>query len=905
MWDREALIKELGDVRERGIVRIESPNPRLRKLHLPVLREIVSLSDPSSGAFTRGVESLLRKAIEHLPDGLAKATATRIYGLDSDLFEAKPDVWRAEARRLYPAMGSDEFRKGPELEVLGLIASEIISVAQGSHDDVQSERGQISKPDTGGQPAEELLRRIDLSLNDLRERYEQSPKDYVSDLLSRISQESIKRKGSLLRIEDVGGRRMVSRADICTLEQAISQERRLLLVGPSGIGKSWLARQAAASLLREGAKMTPRIVPILIDLGHFNIARTLEQLAVQALKARWDSDLPLLLPELMTQSVWDNFVLLLILDNANRLPAASEEQRIEHLMNLISMAPSYAHLVVVGTDRIYADILDLVPFELGALSSRDVKLLLTSCVDQFGLPTDSIWQHLDPELLRLCHVPFYLRATIAALIEASQHSLLSINAITRLTIDDALEVALSHAIRNDDRDYYRAALSEVALAAILDPGPGIFFQAKRVIARCPRNVEITAGRTVEVNYWRVLEWGRLAGIIESIGDPADAVLGFRHELIQSHVAAYSLTKYLQYQNPRILDVLKLNRLATGIARPPEARRWRVEISEPPPSPLDHSALTVAQRAGSETVKILLVENPLLAAEAATLISNMPDGTLNSIVKHLRALMADSGVSTAIRIRAGDLLSNFDQTWMAERVAIPGGNYKVGTAEADMFGHSGHEIRAELPSFSLSSCPVTRAQYASFVESGGYDERALWTDAGWQWLLSHDPQTDEKASWFSERATSPATGISWHEATAYCRWAGGRLPTETEWEVAASLGARGKNYYWGEDFSEAGANARYGPLAAGRSTPVGAYPLGITALGLKDLFGNVWEWCMDEYSPAMESQSPNAIPYSSQDRRSAVLRGGCFWSPEHACRLRTRFKQHVGYRLDVIGFRVAW
>jgi hypothetical protein len=133
--DRADLIKELAEVRRRGIMRVESPNPRLQARGLSLLRHASSAYGDSGQSFTRQTEKLIRASIARLPEGLARQTAETIFGLHDDLFAPKPDAWRQQAAALYDLMSLEVFRKGPELEVLGLMAAEIETLVTGTFRD--------------------------------------------------------------------------------------------------------------------------------------------------------------------------------------------------------------------------------------------------------------------------------------------------------------------------------------------------------------------------------------------------------------------------------------------------------------------------------------------------------------------------------------------------------------------------------------------------------------------------------------------------------------------------------------------------------------------------------------------------------------------------------------------------
>jgi ergothioneine biosynthesis protein EgtB len=122
----------------------------------------------------------------------------------------------------------------------------------------------------------------------------------------------------------------------------------------------------------------------------------------------------------------------------------------------------------------------------------------------------------------------------------------------------------------------------------------------------------------------------------------------------------------------------------------------------------------------------------------------------------------------------------------------------------------HEV--ELPAFAIDRTPVTWGRFIAFVEAGGYDERRWWTPEGWDWrrrasagrpryLRSADAGGWERAQygqWLALPLDQPAVNLTRHEALAWCRWAGRRLPSEFEWEAAAlQAAAAGEAFDWGE------------------------------------------------------------------------------------------------------------
>ncbi len=222
------------------------------------------------------------------------------------------------------------------------------------------------------------------------------------------------------------------------------------------------------------------------------------------------------------------------------------------------------------------------------------------------------------------------------------------------------------------------------------------------------------------------------------------------------------------------------------------------------------------------------------------------------------------------------------------VELPGGEVPVGR-DLVAFGGSAAADEApphtlELEAFSLSLTPVTNAQYARFVDETGAAAPGHWEgSAPTPGLVDH-----------------PVVFVDWFDAGAFCEWAGGRLPTEAEWEKAAR-GADARTYPWGREDDPARAVIGREPKR-GSTEPVGAHPRGSTPTGLLDLAGNVWEWVSTLY---------RSYPYDAGDGREdpgaageRVLRGGSFQSPslDYArCAMRSRSQPirrgpHIGFRV---------
>ena len=189
--------------------------------------------------------------------------------------------------------------------------------------------------------------------------------------------------------------------------------------------------------------------------------------------------------------------------------------------------------------------------------------------------------------------------------------------------------------------------------------------------------------------------------------------------------------------------------------------------------------------------------------------------------------------------------------------------------------------------ALSATPVTNAQYQAFVRSTGHPPPGHWAEGG-----GAPPRL----------ADHPVTHVDWHDAAAFCAWAGGRLPTEAEWEKAAR-GPDGRLYPWGSEEPDASrANVGAG-LKRGSTSAVGAHPAGASPYGLHDMAGNVWEWVSTAYRPYPYRADDGREDVASEEER--VLRGGSYASPTaRHVRCASRSRSHRGRRAAHIGFRVA-
>jgi len=258
----------------------------------------------------------------------------------------------------------------------------------------------------------------------------------------------------------------------------------------------------------------------------------------------------------------------------------------------------------------------------------------------------------------------------------------------------------------------------------------------------------------------------------------------------------------------------------------------------------------------------------------------------------------------------------------EMVPVPGGEFIMGTDDhAASLDNERDAHVVHLPSFLIDATAVTNEAYARFVEDGGYERRELWDPDGWRYIKQeyitapkHWYQT-EPHSWWTERfgfdeplnPAAPVVHVSWYEADAFARWNGKRLPTEAEWEKAASwdpeTGAK-RLYPWGDD-APIPAHANLDQLAFSVAE-AGAYPEGASAYGVLGMIGDVWEWTASDFHayPGFE-----AFPYREYSEvffgpGSKVLRGGSWATRTGAIRNTFRNWDYPIRRQLFCGFRCA-
>ncbi|HEU5303125.1 MAG TPA: ergothioneine biosynthesis protein EgtB [Gemmatimonadales bacterium] len=255
------------------------------------------------------------------------------------------------------------------------------------------------------------------------------------------------------------------------------------------------------------------------------------------------------------------------------------------------------------------------------------------------------------------------------------------------------------------------------------------------------------------------------------------------------------------------------------------------------------------------------------------------------------------------------------------VRFPGGTVEIGTFDrAAAYDNERDRHPLKLNPFWIDVNPVTNGEFADFMAAGGYKDRVWWSDAGWDWLSKAGVEAPKYWSlvdgqWVTRSMdrsgavdpTHPVCHVSYYEADAFARFAGKRLPTEMEWEAAASwdpsTGTK-RSYPWGEQ-APSRELANVDQLTFG-TAPVGTYARNRSPLGCYGMIGDVWEWTASDFNPYPGFESFPYAEYSEAffGAEYKVLRGGSWATRPGAIRNTFRNWDYPIRRQIFSGFRCA-
>ena len=255
------------------------------------------------------------------------------------------------------------------------------------------------------------------------------------------------------------------------------------------------------------------------------------------------------------------------------------------------------------------------------------------------------------------------------------------------------------------------------------------------------------------------------------------------------------------------------------------------------------------------------------------------------------------------------------------VAFPGGRVTIGTDDRSVaYDNERPRHDIELAPFLIDRDPVTNGRYLEFMEDKGYERTALWSEAGRRWVSEtgvNAPQywSRDGNRWMTRTMdleaeidpARPVCHVCFHEAEAFAKWTGKRLPTEFEWEAAAGWdpsSRRARNYPWGS--APVTADIANVDQLSFDTAPVGTYEKNVSAVGCRGMIGDVWEWTSSDFHgyPGFES-----FPYKEYSEEFfgsdyKVLRGGSWATRPGAIRNSFRNWDYPIRRQIFSGFRCA-
>jgi iron(II)-dependent oxidoreductase len=258
---------------------------------------------------------------------------------------------------------------------------------------------------------------------------------------------------------------------------------------------------------------------------------------------------------------------------------------------------------------------------------------------------------------------------------------------------------------------------------------------------------------------------------------------------------------------------------------------------------------------------------------------------------------------------------------AGMVRFPGGTVELGTDDRSVaYDNERPRFATTVAPFSIDVFPVTNGDFLEFIRDRGYQRPELWSDAGRQWL----GEANVAAPKYWQRdgedwcvrvmddvrpvtPNLPVCHVSYHEADAFARFAGKRLPTEQEWEIAAGWDGstrRMRPFPWGDDRA-APALANVDQLSFG-TAPIGAYERNWSPLGCYGMIGDVWEWTASDFHPYPGYEM---FPYPEYSQvffgsEYKVLRGGSWATRPGAIRNSFRNWDYPIRRQIFSGLRCA-
>lgn len=286
-----------------------------------------------------------------------------------------------------------------------------------------------------------------------------------------------------------------------------------------------------------------------------------------------------------------------------------------------------------------------------------------------------------------------------------------------------------------------------------------------------------------------------------------------------------------------------------------------------------------------------VETKPIVTSGAT--ANVEEVVEESVIESVETVMASPDMTVVPKS------SNID---LVEMVTVPAGSFEMGAKRSGNDERPIHDVSVN--SFQISKYEVTNDQYCAFLNEMKCSENGKYKDV----LMCEPSLEGVNIEYVNGRFLSkqgkgyyPMVGVTWQGATEFCKWAGGRLPTEAEWEFAAKGGSEpgGTNYAGSGLFYKVGwgkGNSDGRVHMVGQKSP--------NELGIYDMSGNVIEWCADWYGENYYKKSEGENPLGPDAGTKKVARGGCYAFDNDNCEVSRRLAIEPNSYGGNAGFRLC-